>query len=99
MKAHREFSRRSIGACVALLFGACVSEPAFAQSRDPYRASRERMVAEDLAGEGIANERVLAAMRNVPRHMFVRAALRPMAYYDQALDIGFKQTISPPFIV
>ena len=70
-----------------------------AQSRDPYAAARLKMVNEDLADEGITNERVLEAMRNVPRHLFVRSNLRNLAYYDQALDIGFKQTISPPFIV
>jgi len=57
------------------------------------------MVDEDIAAEGIANQRVLESMRNVPRHLFVRPNLRPLAYYDQALDIGYKQTISPPFIV
>ncbi|MBX3439629.1 MAG: protein-L-isoaspartate(D-aspartate) O-methyltransferase, partial [Planctomycetaceae bacterium] len=47
----------------------------------------------------IDDQRVVAAMRTVPRHEFVRPALRPQAYFDQALDIGQKQTISPPYIV
>ncbi len=73
--------------------------PSQAQRRDPYEAIRKKMVDEELAGEGIQNERVLQAMRSVPRHLFVRPELRRYAYYDQALDIGHKQTISPPFIV
>jgi protein-L-isoaspartate(D-aspartate) O-methyltransferase len=66
---------------------------------DPYEAARNQMVDEDLAREGITNERVLASMRIVPRHLFVRPDLRRLAYFDQALDIGHKQTISPPYIV
>jgi protein-L-isoaspartate(D-aspartate) O-methyltransferase len=57
------------------------------------------MVEEMIAAEGVTNERVLESMRTVPRHLFVRPALRSQAYQDIALDIGQKQTISPPFIV
>ena len=74
-------------------------ETGFGQQRDPYLAQRLRMVAEHIEPEGVHDPRVLQAMRTVPRHLFVRPELRLMAYYDQALDIGFKQTISPPFIV
>jgi len=52
-----------------------------------------------LEDEGITNPRVLEAMRKVPRHLFVPQPQRAMAYNDQALPIGHKQTISPPFIV
>ena len=48
---------------------------------------------------GIKNERVLEAMRTVPRHFFVTEALRGRAYDDNALPISFNQTISQPFIV
>src|SRR5262245_37947535 len=44
-------------------------------------------------------ERVMAALRRVPRHEFVPAELRPMAYVDSPLPIGFDKTISQPFIV
>ncbi|MCA9024595.1 MAG: protein-L-isoaspartate(D-aspartate) O-methyltransferase [Planctomycetaceae bacterium] len=57
------------------------------------------MVTQFIAPEGIDNDRVLAVMRAVPRHEFVRPSLRELAYLDQALDIGHKQTISPPYIV
>lgn len=70
-----------------------------AQLPDQFAAARERMVTDFIAAEGVKNPRVLDSVRKVPRHLFVRSELRHMAYYDQALDIGFKQTISPPFIV
>src|SRR5881396_2989669 len=48
---------------------------------------------------GIRDERVLTAMRQVPRHFFVPEALRGRAYGDHALPIDANQTISQPFIV
>ena len=48
---------------------------------------------------GIRDERVLDAMRNVPRHLFVPEALQSRAYGDHALPIAANQTISQPFIV
>ena len=41
---------------------------------------------------------ILAVMRTVPRHEFVRAEVRRYAYMDRALPIGDHQTISPPFV-
>src|SRR5438477_12919320 len=64
-----------------------------------FERERTRMVDEQLAGRGIADERVLAAMRKVPRHLFVDEALRDRAYGDHALPIGEEQTISQPYIV
>lgn len=60
--------------------------------------TRARMV-ERLRAEGIRDERVLAAMAAVPRHLFVDEALASRAYEDTALPIGLKQTISQPFVV
>ena len=60
--------------------------------------TRARMV-ERLREEGIADPRVLAAMGAVPRHVFVEEALAHRAYEDNALPIGFGQTISQPYIV
>jgi protein-L-isoaspartate(D-aspartate) O-methyltransferase len=57
------------------------------------------MVEEQLVRRGIADERVLAAMRRVPRHRFVEEALRDRAYGDHPLPIGESQTISQPYIV
>ncbi|HET7449289.1 MAG TPA: protein-L-isoaspartate(D-aspartate) O-methyltransferase [Gaiellaceae bacterium] len=52
-----------------------------------------------LRGRGIADERVLEAMRRVPRELFVPLAERVHAYDDSALPIGYGQTISQPYVV
>ena len=63
-----------------------------------YQKRRSRLI-ESLRKKGISDERVLAAMERVPRHLFVDQALRNRAYHDEALPIGLKQTISQPFTV
>jgi len=60
--------------------------------------TRDRLI-QRLREEGIRDERVLEAMRNVPRHLFVDEALASRAYEDTALPIGQGQTISQPYIV
>lgn len=60
--------------------------------------TRERMVAR-LKQQGIMNTAVLAAMAEIPRHVFVEEALASRAYEDTALPIGFGQTISQPWTV
>ena len=67
--------------------------------RDAYEAARARMVEEQLARRGVTDERVLAAMRRVPRHLFVEEALQNRAHGDHPLTIGEDQTISQPYIV
>jgi protein-L-isoaspartate(D-aspartate) O-methyltransferase len=57
------------------------------------------MVRRQLSGRGIGDERVLAAMAEVPRERFVPEGLRRRAYRDGALRIGEGQTISQPWIV
>jgi len=64
-----------------------------------YAVLRERMVRDLVAGRGIKDQRVLEAMRKVPRHLFVRDHLRSQAYGDHALPIGASQTITQPYIV
>lgn len=54
---------------------------------------------EQLRSEGIKNEQVLAVLGEIPRHVFVEEALASRAYEENALPIGFGQTISSPFIV
>ncbi len=71
----------------------------YGQKSDPTRAARNRMVSEFIEREGVTNPRVLESMRQVPRHEFVASQYRKDAYVDTAIPIGFKQTISPPFIV
>ena len=64
-----------------------------------FAVLRDRMVTEQIQGRDVADPRVLAAMRKVPRHHFVPAQLRPEAYDDHPLPIGEGQTISQPYIV
>ena len=59
---------------------------------------RDRLI-ERLRANGIVNERVLNAIRTVPRHLFVDEALATRAYEDTALPIGHGQTISQPWVV
>ena len=61
--------------------------------------ARERMVAEQIAARGVKDPLTLAAMRRVPRHLFVPEASRGEAYGDHPLPIGHGQTISQPYIV
>jgi protein-L-isoaspartate(D-aspartate) O-methyltransferase len=64
-----------------------------------FEEMRLRMVAEQIRNRGIRDPRVLEAMATVPRHEFVPAEMRPLAYADQPLAIGEGQTISQPFMV
>jgi protein-L-isoaspartate(D-aspartate) O-methyltransferase len=57
------------------------------------------MASEQLQGRDISDQRVLDAMRTVPRHLFVPDAVRSDAYSDSPLPIGYDQTISQPYIV
>lgn len=79
---------------MAFNFSADAAEP-------DYAAARARMVAEQIASpeRGVTHRGVLKAMREVPRHEFVPAALRSHAHEDRPLPIGYEQTISQPFIV
>jgi len=69
------------------------------RSADEFAIRRRQMVERQLVPRGIADERVLAAMGRIPRHLFVEEALRAKAYSDNALPIGLKQSISQPYIV
>ena len=64
-----------------------------------FGRQRERMVERQLRRRGIGDERVLAAMGEVPRELFVPAGQRGRAYADAALPIAAGQTISQPWIV
>jgi protein-L-isoaspartate(D-aspartate) O-methyltransferase len=64
-----------------------------------FKLARERMVKNQLASRGIADEGVLQAMGKIPRHLFISEALAGEAYNDHPVPIGEKQTISQPYIV
>ena len=60
--------------------------------------TRQRLI-ERLTEKGISDIRILEAMRDTPRHLFLDEALSTRAYEDLALPIGYQQTISQPYIV
>ena len=66
---------------------------------DSYLAARLEMVSTQLQSRGVRQTEVLAAMQRVPRERFVPESLRPHAYEDRALGIGYGATISQPYIV
>jgi protein-L-isoaspartate(D-aspartate) O-methyltransferase len=66
---------------------------------DRFAVLRHRMVAEQIKARGIRDERLLAAMLEIPRHRFVPPHLADRAYDDGPLPIGEGQTISQPYIV
>ncbi|RJQ52803.1 MAG: protein-L-isoaspartate(D-aspartate) O-methyltransferase [Nitrospiraceae bacterium] len=74
-------------------------ESAHPADTEKTREQRQSMVREQLAARGIRDERVLAAMSKVPRHLFVEDSLRRKAYGDHPLPIGEGQTISQPYVV
>ncbi|MCA9777671.1 MAG: protein-L-isoaspartate(D-aspartate) O-methyltransferase [Candidatus Eremiobacteraeota bacterium] len=64
-----------------------------------YERERDKMVKEQIAARGVKDERVLDAMRRVPRERFVLTKFEEMAYSDRPLPIEDDQTISQPYIV
>ncbi|KPJ59822.1 MAG: protein-L-isoaspartate O-methyltransferase [Latescibacteria bacterium DG_63] len=68
-------------------------------AKDTLSVARRLMVTEQLPAKGIRDARVLAAMAEIPRHLFVDEALWSEAYGEHALPIGFGQTISQPYVV
>ncbi len=67
----------------------------YLKERDPFSLAREKMV-NRLTSAGIYSGRVLSALREVPRHVFVSEALWFRAYEDRPLPIGYGQTITKP---
>lgn len=62
-------------------------------------ADRLLMVEDQIVRRGVKDDRVLQAMREIPRHLFVPEHLISHAYFDEPLPIGLEQTISQPYIV
>jgi protein-L-isoaspartate(D-aspartate) O-methyltransferase len=87
-----------------LVFAVFLGGVQFAYAQRPaatpnFSELRAAMVREDLAGQGIKNERVLKAFLETPRHELVAQKYRHLAYFDMAIPIGDSQTISGPFVV
>jgi protein-L-isoaspartate(D-aspartate) O-methyltransferase len=87
----------AMATAAALLIACSSSMPQ--QADEGRTAERTRMVDQQLRARGIRDEAVLAAMRKVPRHLFVPEEERRFAYADAPQPIGFGQTISQPYIV
>lgn len=64
-----------------------------------FEQEREGMVQTQIEARGVRDEKVLKAMREVPRHLFVPENMKVYAYQDEPLPIGKGQTISQPYIV
>jgi len=64
-----------------------------------FKEKRERMVKDQIEARGVRDEKILDAMRKVPRHLFIPWNMRAYAYHDEPLPIGEGQTISQPYIV
>ena len=64
-----------------------------------YTQAREQMIREQLVKRGMTDPLILAAMGQVPRHLFVEESLRDRAYEDSPLPIGEDQTISQPYMI
>ena len=110
MKANLLFERGLLAPLLGILLLQCalsrdefpslttVAAQASADSEE-QRQARQRMVEEQIAARGVRDARVLAAMRKIPRHLFVPPQMLPYAYADEPLPIGHGQTISQPYIV
>ena len=72
---------------------AAISQTGFISKR-----AKQRLI-DTLRQKGIQNEAVLGAIADSPRHDFVEEALKSRAYEDKALTIGYRQTISQPYVV
>lgn len=84
---------------ISLGFGRIAWAKLSAEEGDLYSRMRQKMVETQIRARNIRNERVLRAMRKVPRHEFVPNATLMLSYSDGALPIGYGQTISQPYIV
>lgn len=85
--------------CILVTLGLALNCRAQVVNEKDYSLLRERMVTRQLEARDITDKKVLAAMRKVPRHLYVPENYRHLAYEDYPLPIGEGQTISQPYIV
>ena len=83
---------------IVIIVAVCAGYYLYAQN-DVHDAERQRMVEHQIESRGVTDEKILNAMKEVERHLFVGKSLRGMAYSDRPLFIGYGQTISQPYIV
>jgi protein-L-isoaspartate(D-aspartate) O-methyltransferase len=90
----------ALGAAATLVWSLMASDARSTPGADvAFAAEREAMVRETVAARGVRDAGTLAAMRKVPRHLFVPGDLLRQAYADHPLPIGHGQTISQPYVV
>ncbi|MFA5088287.1 MAG: protein-L-isoaspartate(D-aspartate) O-methyltransferase [Candidatus Omnitrophota bacterium] len=77
----------------------CVPCLVSAEEKDLYAADRIRMVEQQIIRRGIADQKVIEAMKKIKRHLFVPEDAQAFAYKDHPVSIGYGQTISQPYIV
>jgi protein-L-isoaspartate(D-aspartate) O-methyltransferase len=110
VKAYPLFESRALLALLGILLLQCTSSrneflsPATVAAQagadsEEQRQARQHMVEEQIVARDVRDARVLAAMRKIPRHLFVPSQMLPYAYADEPLPIGYGQTISQPYIV
>jgi protein-L-isoaspartate(D-aspartate) O-methyltransferase len=91
--------RSAVVVAAAIAPAACGAGQTVEAPQDSRAAARDAMVTQQIAARGVRDARVLAAMRDVPRYLFVPPDLQDSAYDDRPLSIGHGQTISQPYIV
>ena len=89
----------TICSVLILIILSCTRNQDISVQTETYKDLRERMVQRQIQARGVKDPMVIAAMKTVPRHLFVPKALRNNAYEDRPLSIGWEQTISQPYIV
>jgi len=89
---------RRLSSLLTLLTVGC-SNAGTPATQASFEQLRQTMVEKQLLSRGIADRRVLDALRKVPRHLFVPEEFSRLAYEDHPLPIGLEQTISQPYIV
>ena len=69
------------------------------EATSTFQFERDEMMRSQIERRGLLNPRLLAAMRALPRHLFVLKGDEGMSYRDEPIPIGFRQTISQPYII
>jgi len=95
----RASANKAIRIVITLLVILLLLFIALSAAADQYMLMRQQMVEQDMKGRDIKDPIVLSVMGRVPRHLFVDAAYRDIAYGDHPLPIGEGQTISQPYVV
>jgi protein-L-isoaspartate(D-aspartate) O-methyltransferase len=104
-KRHNCLSYYGLTLCVLVVLAGCggsgrgENDSKAPYSADVYTAARLKMVRTQIVARGVTDSVVVAAMRRVPRHLFVPEEYRASAYSDTPLPIGLGQTISQPYVV